>query len=336
MQFTSHQDEESSNIKLSSVIGEEIQFMNEQLIQFAKLQKLKKEEVYKTSKFSIFSKRILEQFSSDTTINYTSSGKYRFNILNNDKVARRRQQNPLARYIHIGMVQIKITSLFRKGTDQPILTLVMDNRFHNPVDALIGGIQSNLLNNVIWFKIKPNYFVSLPDPNIEKVLQVKPQLSNLRMDFDSQSLRIQWKVLYELSREPETATIPTIDSKLFTLFKLRPFDSIIEPKLLKWIDLEIPRNWLFVVEPTVTTIQAFGSNLYITNKEKPQLQRSTSAHISSSLSRWDKLLLLRASNVQTSDLLPPRRRFTWAEKGKMPIDAFFRPGSNHSRKQCSR
>ncbi|XP_059629547.1 uncharacterized protein LOC132272407 [Cornus florida] len=173
MQFTFPQDDETSHIKLSSIIGEEVQFTNEQLIQFTKLQKLKKEEVYKTSKFSIFSKRILEQFSGDTTSDYTSSGKYGFNILNNDKVARWRQQNPFARYIYIGMVQIKITSLFRKGTDQPIPTLVMDNRFHNPIDALIGGVQSNLVNNVIWFKIKPNYFVYLSDPNIERVLQVK-------------------------------------------------------------------------------------------------------------------------------------------------------------------
>ncbi|XP_059635340.1 uncharacterized protein LOC132277503 [Cornus florida] len=173
IQFNSPQPDETSNIKLSSVTGEEVQFTNEQLIQFAKLQKLKKEEVYKTSKFFIFSKRILEQFSGDTTIDYTSSGRCGFNILNNDKITRWKQQNPLARYIHIGMVQIKITSLFRKGTDQPVLTLVMDNRFHNPVDALIGGVQSNLVNNVIWFKIKPNYFVSLSDPNIEKVLQVK-------------------------------------------------------------------------------------------------------------------------------------------------------------------
>ncbi|XP_059635288.1 uncharacterized protein LOC132277447 [Cornus florida] len=176
------------------------------------------------------------------------------------------------------MVQIKITSLFRKGINQPILALIMDNRFHNPVDALIGGVESNLINNVIWFKIKPNYFVSLTDPNIEKVLQFKLQLSNLKMDFDSPSLGIQWKVLYELTREPKTTTIPTIDSKLVTLFEPRPFDSIIEPKLLKWTDLEIPRNWLFkninsepklrITEPTVTTIQASGSNLYITNKEK--------------------------------------------------------------------
>ncbi|XP_059629546.1 uncharacterized protein LOC132272406 [Cornus florida] len=282
MQFTSPQDDESSHIKLSNIIGEEVQFTNEQLIQFAKLQKLKKEKVYKTSKFSIFSKRILEQFSGDTIIDYTFSGKHGFNILNNDKVARWRQRNPLARYIYIGMVQIKITSLLRKGTDQPILALVMDNRFHNPVDALIGGVQSNLVNNIIWFKIKPNYFVSLSDPNIEKVLQVKLQLSNLKMDFDFPSLGIQWKVLYELTRKPETATIPTIDSKLVTLFEPRPFDSVIEPKSLKWTDLEIPRNWLFedinsepklrIAEPTVTTIQASGSNLYITNKEKPQLQ----------------------------------------------------------------
>ncbi|XP_059624604.1 uncharacterized protein LOC132267462 [Cornus florida] len=278
LQFTSHPEEESSNIKLSNVIGEEVQFTNEQLIQFAKLQKLKTEDLYNTSKFKKFSKRIIEQFSGNTTIDYLSNGISSFNILNKDKVDRWRTQHPLARYIHIGMVQIKITSLFRKGTDQPILVLVMDYRFHNPIDALIGGVQSNLVNNVIWFKLTPNYFVSITDPNIEKVLKVKLKLSNLQMDHDFPGLGIQWKVLYELTREPETSTRP-VDPKMVTLFELWPFDSIIEPKLLKWTDFEIPRNWLFegineekklrIKEPTVTTIQASGSNLYITNIGNP-------------------------------------------------------------------
>ncbi|XP_059663543.1 uncharacterized protein LOC132309235 [Cornus florida] len=285
MNVTPSLPEENTNIKLSDIIGDEVQFTNEQLIQFDKLQRIKKEEVYKTSRFAIFSKRILEQFSGNTTIDYTANGQCGFNILSKDKIERWKQQNPIARYIHIGLVQIKITSLFRRGTDQPLIALLMDNRFHKPVDALIGGVQSNLVNNLIWFKIKPNFFISLTDPNIEKVLQVKLQLSKLQMDCDSPSLGIQWKVLYELTREPETATVPTLDSKLVTLFEPRPFDTIIEPKLLNWTDLEIPKTWLFdninsvpklrITEPTVATIHASGSNLYIINKAKPpQLQRS--------------------------------------------------------------
>ncbi|XP_059624661.1 uncharacterized protein LOC132267523 [Cornus florida] len=212
------------------------------------------------------------------------------------------------------MVQIKITSLFRKGTNQPILVLVMDNRLYNPVDALIGGVQSNLVNNVIWFKLTPNYFVSIDDPNIEKVLKVKIKLLNLQMDRNSPSLGIQWKVLYELTKEPETSTLP-IDPKLVTLFEPRPFDSIIEPKLLKWTDLKIPRNWLFegidtekkvrIEERTVTTIQASSSNLYIKNIEKPNIQRSVYARHPREPTGWDKLLPPRLSNIQPSNL-PPR------------------------------
>ncbi|XP_059629145.1 uncharacterized protein LOC132271707 [Cornus florida] len=47
MNVTPSNPEENTNIKLSDIIGEEVQFTNEQLIEFDKLQRIKKEEVYK-------------------------------------------------------------------------------------------------------------------------------------------------------------------------------------------------------------------------------------------------------------------------------------------------
>ena len=31
---------------------------------------------------------------------------------------------------------------------------------------MIRGIQSNVINGIIWFIIKPNYFISINDQNI--------------------------------------------------------------------------------------------------------------------------------------------------------------------------
>jgi hypothetical protein len=38
--------------------------------------------------------------------------------------------------------------------------VVLDKSFNDPLKAIIGGIQSNLVNGVGWFNIKPNYFIS--------------------------------------------------------------------------------------------------------------------------------------------------------------------------------
>ena len=35
-----------------------------------------------------------------------------------------------------------------------------------PLKIMIRGIQSNLVNGIIWFIIKPNYFLSINDQNI--------------------------------------------------------------------------------------------------------------------------------------------------------------------------
>ena len=59
---------------------------------------------------------------------------------------------------------ITIRALFKKGHDIPIIAVLLDKRFENPIKALIGGIQSNLHTGVIGFKVKPNYFISITDP----------------------------------------------------------------------------------------------------------------------------------------------------------------------------
>ena len=57
------------------------------------------------------------------------------------KVARWKKKYPEIRYIHIGLIQIEITTLFRQGIDAPVLALVLDKRFNDPLKAIIGGIQ---------------------------------------------------------------------------------------------------------------------------------------------------------------------------------------------------
>lgn len=65
------------------------------------------------------------------------------------------------------------TALFRQGINTRILAVVVDKRFTNPLKAMIGGIKSNIVNGILWFIIKPNYFISVNDPNLEDTLELK-------------------------------------------------------------------------------------------------------------------------------------------------------------------
>ena len=70
---------------------------------------------------------------------------------------------------------IEIKALFRNGLDTPIIAILLNKRFKEPIKALIGGFQSNLVTRVVWFKLKPNYFISINDPNIEDCRRLKLQ-----------------------------------------------------------------------------------------------------------------------------------------------------------------
>ena len=57
--------------------------------------------------------------------------------------------------------------------------MVLDKRYTDPLKAMIGGIQSNLVNGLVWFNIKPNYFISINDPNLENTIRIRIKPTSL-------------------------------------------------------------------------------------------------------------------------------------------------------------
>lgn len=63
------------------------------------------------------------------------------------------------------------------------------------------------------------------------------------MKSNSYDLAIRWKTIHELTKFPETK-IRSNDNKIVEIFEPRPFDVEIQPRLMNWSDLEVPRQWL--------------------------------------------------------------------------------------------
>ena len=63
------------------------------------------------------------------------------------------------------------------------------------------------------------------------------------MKSNSRDLAIRWKKIHELTKFPKTK-IRSNDNKIVEIFEPRPFDMVIQHRLMNWSDLEVPRQWL--------------------------------------------------------------------------------------------
>lgn len=73
-------------------------------------------------------------------------------------------------YIHIGLLQIAVKPLTRKGPKIYILLCLRDARFTNFSDSTLGIIESSLFNGPSHFDCYPDFTVSLSDPHMLKSL----------------------------------------------------------------------------------------------------------------------------------------------------------------------
>ena len=73
-------------------------------------------------------------------------------------------------YLHIGMVQVVIKPLTRKGINASVLMCLRNARFKNFKDSFLGLITTSLYNGPIYFNCYPDLTLALDDPNIVKAL----------------------------------------------------------------------------------------------------------------------------------------------------------------------
>ncbi|MFQ6640753.1 hypothetical protein Gotur_014348 [Gossypium turneri] len=130
---------EQQDIKLGSLIGEEKDFSDEMIEKINK-NHISKEEIYKISKFKIWTQRHIEKISSNTVAKDTRGGLTEIPLFTKDKIKRIKKNYPQVRYIHLGIIMTTIRALFRRGHDIPIIAVLLDKRFENPIKTLIGGI----------------------------------------------------------------------------------------------------------------------------------------------------------------------------------------------------
>ena len=101
-------------------------------------------------------------------------------------------------YLHIGLIQVAIRPLTRKGINASVLMCLRDARFKNFRTSILGMITSSLFDGPVYFNCHPDLTLALDDPNIVKVLTLNILTFGYDMDEGSKPLAIIYRIYYRL------------------------------------------------------------------------------------------------------------------------------------------
>ena len=101
-------------------------------------------------------------------------------------------------YLHIGLVQVAVKPLTRKGINSSVLMCLRDARFKNFSDSILGMITTSLYDGLVYFDYYPDIFLALDDPNIVKALILTILTSGYNMEEGSKPFALIYCIYYRL------------------------------------------------------------------------------------------------------------------------------------------
>ena len=101
-------------------------------------------------------------------------------------------------YLHIGLIQVAIRPLTRKGINASVLMCLRDARFKNFRTSILGMITSSLFDGPVYFKCYHDLTLALDYHNISKALTLNILTFGNDMDEGSKPLAIIYRIYYRL------------------------------------------------------------------------------------------------------------------------------------------
>ena len=102
------------------------------------------------------------------------------------------------RFIHLGLVQVGIKPLTRRGIDPSILLRLIDARFTVQNHALLRMVEANIRQGPINFDANPDLTLSLDDGALEKALTLRINTTGYHMIEGSRPLALIYRIYYKL------------------------------------------------------------------------------------------------------------------------------------------
>jgi hypothetical protein len=149
------------------------------------------------------------------------------------------------RFIHLGLIQVDIKPLTRRGINASVLLRLLDARFTVENQALLGMVEANISRGPICFNVNPDLTLSLDDGAPEKALTLRINTSGYNMIEGSRLLALIYMIYYKLLKtnlNPQALTKDPQDQTLL-LQASREDINVNVPKMIKWEDIKLPEEW---------------------------------------------------------------------------------------------
>ena len=149
------------------------------------------------------------------------------------------------KFIHIGLIQVGIKPITRRGINASVLLRLIDARFTNENQARLRMVEANVSHGPISFNVNPDLTLSLDDGAPEKALTLRINTSGYHMIEGSRSLALVYRIYYKLFKtnlDPQ-ALIKDPKDQTLLLQANREDINVNVPKMIKWEDIKLPEEW---------------------------------------------------------------------------------------------
>ncbi|KAH9724757.1 hypothetical protein KPL70_007611 [Citrus sinensis] len=160
-------------------------------------------------------------------------------------------------HLHLGGIRLILTLHGRKGLSVTARLAMLDTRFKQYQDAVIGTVLTTLHAGSVLLTFYPNFNLSLQDPNLPTTLKVQIQIQGAEQISSAKIATLHHQLVYRLQNH--ALDLPTPEHHSDTLMVLAESDQI--PTIIQ-IPRQIPRHELIKLMPLewISNYEQFHNN----------------------------------------------------------------------------
>ena len=102
------------------------------------------------------------------------------------------------KFLHLGLIQVGIKPLTRRGINAAVMLRLFDGRFIDYKQGMLGMVEASLCKGPIHFNCSPDLTISLDDGAPEKALTLKINTFGYQMIEGSRPLALVYRIYYKL------------------------------------------------------------------------------------------------------------------------------------------
>ncbi|KAH9769835.1 hypothetical protein KPL71_012160 [Citrus sinensis] len=201
-------------------------------------------------------------------------------------------------HLHLGGIRLILTLRGRKGLPVTARLAMLDTRFKQYQDAVIGTVLTTLHAGSVLLTFYPNFNLSLQDPNLPTTLKVQIQIQGAEQISSAKIATLHHQLVYRLQNH--ALDLPTPEPHSDTLMVLAESDQI--PTIIR-IPRQIPRHELIKLMPLewISNYEQFHNNTAPIQTSESMFER-----------RQDGTVRMTFKPPPSAPQEPPRLSFTYS------------------------